>query len=403
MNPVEIVTVAKLTPIFKGEEKAENIELVNLEETGFDIISQKGLYKVGDKAVYIQPDYCLPDESELFQSFTAPGGDPNKSRLGKGNRIKALKFNFHKGDNQTLYSMGILLPYGEVFSGSNALLKQVDAEELAGKLGVFKYEAPEKGSSGQAKGDMPLGMYKTDENNFENIKNKIEYPIKLIGTLKVDGSSITCYVNSEGETGICSRSFEKKLDQSIIIGYENDKGNKLRKHFDRDSQNLGWLDEGTGNFYKDVPSNFTAILGTTDDSWVKLGTPVLDKLIQIHEERNETLVARGEISGVGLKGSGNKNNPHAKESQSMLVYGLDDYSTGVTRKLPMRDVVEICRDYDIPMVETLFIQTFRTEKSLRKKCEGYFEGNMVEGIVLRSVTDTSLSCKYMNKEYDSKK
>ena len=114
MEPVSIVTIKKLIPIFKGEEKAEKIELVLLEETGFELVAQKGLYEVGDKAVYIQPDYCLPDNSELFESFTAPGGDPNKSRLGKNNRIKALKFNFHRGDNQTIYSMGILMPLYEV-------------------------------------------------------------------------------------------------------------------------------------------------------------------------------------------------------------------------------------------------------------------------------------------------
>lgn len=403
MNPVSKVTIKELIPIFKGEEKAEKIELVTLEETGFEIIAQKGLYEVGDKAIYIQPDYCLPDNVELFESFTAPGGDPNKSRLGKNNRIKALKFNFHKGDNQPIYSMGILLPTYEVFSGTNAVLKLVDEEELQAKLGVTKYEEPEKGSSGQAKGGMPLGMYKTDEENFENVKNSIKYPIKLIGTLKVDGSSITCYVNNEGESGICSRSFEKKLDQSIVIGYEDDKGNKLRKHYDRDSQVLGWLNEATNDFFKDVPSNYNAILGQTDDSWVKLGTPILEKLKEHYAKKGTSVVARGEIIGQGLKGSGNKNNPHSNQKQQMLVYGIDSYLTGVTKKLPMCDVIEFCREYDIEMVPIIFEQTFRSEKTLRKKCEEYFKDNMVEGIVIRSVNDTSFSAKYMNKEYDSKK
>mgnify|MGYP003677703801 CR=1 FL=1 len=163
------------------------------------------------------------------------------------------------------------------------------------------------------------------------------------------------------------------------------KGNKLRKHFDRDSQNLGWLDEVTGAFYKDVPKDFSAILGTTDDSWVTLGTPVLEKLVKIYEVKGRHLVARGEISGVGLKGSGNKNNPHAQEKQ------------------PMCNVIDICQEYGIEMVETIFEQTFRTEKSLRKKCEEYFKDNMIEGIVLRSLNDDSFSAKYMNNEYDSKK
>lgn len=414
MKPVSIVTIKKLIPIFKGEEKAEKIELVLLEETGFELISQKGLYKVGDKAIYIQPDYCLPDNSELFESFTAPGGDPNKSRLGKNNRIKALKFNFHRGDNQTIYSMGVLLPSYEVsreinlkngFNGSDINEINIESEDinLMEELGVFKYEEPETGKSGQVAGDMPLGMYKTDENNFENIHNSIQYPIQLIGTLKVDGSSITCFINTKGEKGICSRSFEKKLDQSIIIGYESPTGDKLRKHFDRDTMNRGWLNERTQDFYVEIPSNYKEVKGQTEDSWVKLGTPVLEKIEKYFQETGQALAVRGEIVGEGLKGSGNKANPHAKLKQQMLVYGIDNYSTGVTRKLPMEQVIRICEELDIEMVPTIFNKTFKTEKALRKECNDYFKDNMVEGIVLRSFKDTSLSTKFMNLVYDERK
>ena len=117
MEAVSIVTIKEVLPLYKGEEKANNVELIHLEEAGFDIVTQKGLYKIGDKAIFIMPDYCVSD-NELFKEFIAPKGDENKSYLGKidgkPRRIRAKKFNLHKGDNLPLYSNGILLSYYEV-------------------------------------------------------------------------------------------------------------------------------------------------------------------------------------------------------------------------------------------------------------------------------------------------
>ena len=401
-KPVNIFNISRILPLYKDGNEAEKIELIQLREVGFEIVSQKGLYKVGDKAIYIQPDYCLPDDIELFQSFTAPGGDPNKSKLGKNNRIRALKFNFTKSESsEPIYSMGILIPFYEVksFLGDTPIFE----DTLTELLKVIKYEEPEAGKIGQQKGDIPLGMYKTDEDNFENYKYKIEYPQRFIGTLKVDGSSITVYVKNEEEYGICSRTFEKKLNQDIIIGYSNIQGDKLRKHYDRETLQQGWLNERTLDFYVEVPEDFQPIMGVTEDSWVKLGSPILEKLLTFYKETGRPLVARGEIFGEGLKGSGNKNNPHSKLKQGILIYGLDDYTTGITRKIPMDEVLEICKYIKIDTVPVIFNKTFNYEKELRDKCNNYFKENMVEGIVIRSWKDTKISTKFMNPIYDSSK
>ncbi|MGM3357453.1 hypothetical protein, partial [Bacillus cereus group sp. BC233] len=77
-----IVTIKSKSKLYKGDLEAEKIELINLEETGFDLVSQKDLYQIGDKAVFIQPDYNLSDII-LFDSFIRPNGDEKKSMLGK--------------------------------------------------------------------------------------------------------------------------------------------------------------------------------------------------------------------------------------------------------------------------------------------------------------------------------
>lgn len=403
MKPVEIVTIKKLSPIYKEGEIATNIELVNLEETGYEIIAQKGLYEVGDSAVYIQPDYCLPDNIPLFESFIKPGGDPKKSRLGKNNRIRAIKFNFSKkGETDPIYSMGILLPYKEVYNFLNP--NQDDMEELykldlVNKLQIIKYEEPETGHTGHKKGGLPVGMYKTDEDNFENQISKLKFPCKLVGTKKVDGSSITIFINDKGESGICSRSFEKKLEAKEVVGYESPIGEKVRKHFDRNINTLGWLNESTGDFFTEVPKNYKQITKEVKDTWVELGKPILEKI----KSTGLATAVRGEIVGQGLKGSGNKNNPDKNINQTLFVYGVDSYLTGVTKKLPMNDVIDYCRVHDLNMVPIIFNKTFRSEKTLRKACNDYFKNNLIEGIVIRSLEDTSFSAKFMNPQYDSLK
>lgn len=165
---IEIVTVSKLTPIFKEGMEANAIQMVNFnfengDECGYNLIAQKGLYEIGSKAIYIQPDYCL-SEIKLFESFVAPGGDPKKSRLGKNNRIRAIKFNFSlEGTTDPIYSYGILMPFEEAQAYLNFTEEQMYATDLADALCVTKYEEPETGGSGLTVGDFPSFMYKTDE------------------------------------------------------------------------------------------------------------------------------------------------------------------------------------------------------------------------------------------------
>ena len=118
MNPVSIVTIKNKIPLYKGDEQANSIEVIELEEVGFELVANKTLYQIGDKAVYIQPDYCVSD-IPLFESFIRPNGDESKSMLGKveglPRRIRAKKFTLSKEPNgDPIYSNGILLLLLEV-------------------------------------------------------------------------------------------------------------------------------------------------------------------------------------------------------------------------------------------------------------------------------------------------
>lgn len=110
-----------------------------------------------------------------------------------------------------------------------------------------------------------------------------------------------------------------------------------------------------------------------------------------------------EIFGQTLKGSGNKHNPHAKLPKSIRAYGIDDYSKGYCEKFPMKDVIDICKELDIEMVDIVFNKVFNTIEEIKDECENYFKDNLVEGIVVRTFDSNEFSAKIMNLTYDEQK
>ncbi len=400
MKPVEILTVKGKIQLYKGEEKANAIELIQLEEVGFEIVSQKDLYQIGDKVVYIQPDYCLPENS-LFESFIKPGGDPKKSKLGSKNRIRAVKFNLHKGDNEVIYSQGILMPLEEVVKFLNKndytdddLLLNVYSRDLVSELQITKWEEPEDNSGSGVKGGkskpFPEGMYKTDEDNINNLWNKIQYPIELIGTEKIDGSSITLYVKN-GIPGICSRNLDKPLTSKSVVGRRTPKLLEKVKIFFGKKIDL--------NIYDEVPS---------DSDFVKYGKPYLDKLVSYYKDfEMYGLVGvslRGELNGKTLKGSGNKNNPSVKEEPNIKFFGLDFFVDRRFRKAEEENFEKALKHMGLEnsRCKVVFKKVFNNREEIEKSCMSYFKKNMIEGIVLRNL-NSSFSAKFMNPEYDSKK
>jgi hypothetical protein len=400
MKAAQIVTIKSFSPMFKNDEEATNIHIVNVEEHGFDIVTQKSLYKIGDKALFIQPDYCLSN-IPLFNEFIAPQGNPKKSKLGKNNRVRAIKFNFVDLTGNKVYSNGILIPLNEVmdYLDTQEIANYSDliyAEGYDNLLGITKYEEPEGHLQGNQKGLLPNGMYKTDETNFFN---KIKYlekllPCELIGTEKIDGSSCSIYWKSDEEFGICSRSFEKKLFEYEYEGFT--------KYYDKELKKKGWVKDEV--FIEDielycVENNIEPKITISKDDWVQLGFPILEKL----KEYGKPLTVRCEIYGQSLRGSGNKNNPHANLPKSIAVYGIDDYSSSICKPLPMNEVIEICNKLDLPLVPIQFIEVFNSIDELKLTCNNYFKSNLIEGVVIRTYDNVAYSGKFMNNEYDANK
>ncbi|MFA6198990.1 MAG: hypothetical protein WC679_01125 [Bacteroidales bacterium] len=424
---VQKVTIREKAVLYKNGEPANAIELVqfnfsNGEECGFTIVSRKGLYEVGDKAYYFQPDYCL-SENVLFADFIEPDGNPSKSRLGKQNRIRAIKFNFSLNEftNDPTYSVGILMPENEVL----AYLRSQENHEgsLSERLGVFKYEEPEKSGSGMASGDFPSFMYKTDEDNINNQKKNINRVVEdgdvIVMTVKRDGSSWTQYAKKYHDgyrTGICSRSLEKKLEQKFASEYKDENGNIYKKYFQQETKTTGWYNEKLNWFMTQTEvdnAGLQPIMKEVRDSWVDLANKynLIKRLPEYCAEHNIELALRGEIIGQGLKGSGNKYNPDANIPQQLVLFGVDDLSTGAAIRLHQGDEFNLPRvaiDLGVPYTEdedefipTSFDDVIDHANAIFEKYKA--QGIMIEGVVARTKFNNKLSVKCMNLDYDARK
>jgi hypothetical protein len=386
IEPVQIVTVAAKIPLFKGVDAANAIELIQLKEFGYEIVAQKDLYQIGDKAVYIFPDFCA-SEMPIFKEFIEPGGDPKKCRLGSNRRIRAIKFNLSRDPNivEPTYSQGILLPYSEVQEEiSVANLYNVN---LTQELKIVKWEEPDEKGGGANMGgssqSFPEWMYKTDEENINNLWGKIQYPITLIGTMKTDGSSITLFCRN-GKYGICSRKQLKPMQYNKVVGRKQTNFFHKILRFFKITTDL--------NIYQLVDS---------DSEFVRIGKPYLDKMMLYTHKNNFNLILRGELNGKGLKGSGNKNNPSVKNEPNIKFFGADIYDMR-TIKLEEEKFDNIIKDLEFERCPVIFNEEFNSKEELLQKCNDHFKGNMIEGIVVRT-PDTKFSAKVMNLEYDSKK
>lgn len=391
MKAANVVTIKNKITLYKGEQEANSIELIELEEVGYELVSQKNLYQIGEKAVLVQPDFNVPDIS-LFESYIRPNGDESKSMLGKVNglprRIRAKKFNLSKEPNgDSVYSNGILLPISEVEDYLEVVFDSWHNLDLTEALGITKYEEPEYTSKGGVKVaggiKFPDGVYKTDEPNINTLWNKISYPIQLVGTEKADGSSISIAITPQIPEGfICSRNMRKKLTITKVIGRRNQ---TLWEKF------LSWFGWGTDlNMYEEVPS---------DDDFVKHGKYLLSYLINSGESN---LILRGELNGGNLKGSGNRNNPASKEPVNIKIFGADRMDNGLAKKVGYYEFMAIKNKLGLSTVKEVFNETFNSKEELVKKCEDYFKDNLIEGIVVRTL-DSTFSAKIMNLKYDSLK
>lgn len=220
---------ASFEQIEKVEKHPNADKLDVLTVSGYTVVSSKDTYKVGDLVFFIREDSQINVDKEKFPWHTGI-----ETYLGKKGRVKTIKL-------RGIFSSGIVIPVLEIrpfliASGKvlpynlNINTKQMDLDyEELNKLmedenylneyfGIQHYNPPAIGTSfGQLtmKGGLPYGIPKTDEENWQNLKN-LPFGEKVLLTRKIDGTSCTITFDRNGYYRVCGRNYEYSLDKDNI-------------------------------------------------------------------------------------------------------------------------------------------------------------------------------------------
>lgn len=322
---VEIISEVKAHP------NADRLDLVTI--LGFQCVTQKGLYTTGTKVVYVRPDAVLPIEpwAEEYRKYSPK-------------RIKAVKL-------RNEWSEGIIVPIDLI---KDKLPDNLEiGQDVAEFLSIVHYEPPTPQEL-NAKGYIPYGIVKTDEERWENMIDNLPMGEKVDVTLKVDGQSWSAYYKlDEDSFGILGRTMEYKTD---------------------------------------AVNNYTYHLAKYD---------IKNKLKDYCQKHGVSLCIRGESYGEGIQNF--ENNPHAKQSKGLAIFSvflIDEHE--YAHKGHQFYYVNVARDLGLPTVDMLEEDVILTQELIDKysKDISKINGKSFEGVVIKHQNG---SFKIINKDYDSKK
>jgi RNA ligase (TIGR02306 family) len=199
-----IEVIRELNPI----PDADKIEVARIK--GWNVVVKTGEFKIGDKVVYCEVDSVLPERPEF------------EFLKDRHYRIKTVKL---RGQ----VSQGICFPLDILPSQIDNLESGSDVTEI---LGVTKYEKQiPVNLCGRMRGPISrLAVPKTDEMRVQNIPDVLERHKgkTLYITEKIDGTSMSCYIDPETGLHVCSRNvdlapdFEHKWNGNSYWTYANE-------------------------------------------------------------------------------------------------------------------------------------------------------------------------------------
>jgi len=296
---VTIRTIDRLIPI----DGCDNICLAVID--GWQVIVKKTEFVVGDSCLFFEIDSFIPITDERFNSLK-----PTKFNGIEGYRLKTLKI------RKTL-SQGLALPLMMFPEIQDFFL-----EDYSEALGVVKYDnsvAEAKGGvkSGYSAWKFPSYIPKTDQERVQNLTSYFTTMKDEVfeETLKLDGSSITCFVMPKPRTWI-----QKLLNK---LGIKT----KLTQEFRVCSRNLEIKE----------PKDSTE---RQSDFWAVAKKYKLDEKIPLG------YAVQGEM--IGPKIQANHEKVHDLE-----VYAFDVYDIENSRYLLPDERREFCAIYNIPHVPVI--------------------------------------------------
>lgn len=217
--------------------------------------------------------------------------------------------------------------------------------DVAEKLGVTKYEKKIPAViAGDAKGNFPSFIPKTDEVNFQRVRD-LEYLMMgsdWYAAIKYDGTSCTVWVDEDG-MHVCSRNLELKE----------------------------YAEDGRGNVYWQTARKYNL------------------------ESLPRGVALQFEIVGPGIQG-----NPLGLSTCEMRAFTL--YHIESSRRLCIASLVGVCQLLDLPMAQVITTGFgFPNIETIREIADSsrYANGDYAEGVVIRGVGMDEFSFKAISLNY----
>ena len=181
--------LASIQKILEIRPIPEADKIVVVKILGWECVALKTEFSIGDKCVFFEIDSIVPVM-------------PWSSHLCKdGKPLRVRSIRLKKQLSQGLALPMSLLPVGNYEVGQDVTLE----------TGVIKYEPYIPAElHGKVKGTRPSWIPKTDEPRLQSAPDALDEIKKMgqvVGTVKMDGSSITCFIK-DNVFGVTSRNME---------------------------------------------------------------------------------------------------------------------------------------------------------------------------------------------------
>jgi RNA ligase (TIGR02306 family) len=344
---------------------ADNIELVTVG--GWNAITKKGEYQVGDKVVVATTDAVIPKELSDDMGVT--------NYLRKGQRVRTVKL-------RGVYSECLLIPLNYVFKSFSAQNGFLDGQDMMGVLNIYKYEPPVKTITLQS-GGIKI-KYHQNPNfhvyykfpNQKNVPDMFNEEDEVVITRKLHGTNARYGIVRKKKLSLLDRVkmfFGNKWAAfEYVYGSHNvEKGSDSQGFYDTD-------------VWKTVANQY--------DIRGKLWDHVKDTYEPL--DLTEGFVIYGEIYGAGIQ----KNYEYGLTDVKFA--GFDVQVDGVYQPYINETVHFDC--LQLPQVELLYQGIWVKEIQDTFVFNNNIEGTKIphEGVVVKSVTgDRRKVSKVINPDY----
>ena len=230
----KLVTIRKVNAI-NSMEGYDNIVLATVD--GWNVIIKKEELTLNEPCLFFEIDSFIPEEDSRF-SFLGKTVEFNKKR---GYRLRTKKL-------KSYISQGLALPLSMFPELTVNIQEAIDNNtDLSETLGVIKYDLEQfcgvnNTSKSEKPGKFPSFIPKTDQPRIQNLPHLFTTNKEdtFEETLKLDGSSMTCYKVSSNPTllqkflalfgikapttkfGVCSRNVDLKRTANTVMTFNNE-------------------------------------------------------------------------------------------------------------------------------------------------------------------------------------